>query len=139
MKGVIATDTRPEFREYELTIATVINAILRPVVSDYNYGIQQSRLEAQIKAPLFIMKSSGGVSSASQAARQPVQSTLSGPAAAVLGMASAAAAAGRQNVIPLDMRGTSTAAGLVENGRPARRLATRHIGVCQPSHCSLFL
>ncbi|GIW05558.1 MAG: 5-oxoprolinase [Dehalococcoidia bacterium] len=116
---VISTDTLPEFREYERTVATVMNTILTPVVAEYVRAIQRGLQEHGVRAPLLIMKSSGGVTTGERAAVSPVQTALSGPVAAVLGLAWVGAQAGREDVITFDMGGTSTDVALVEGSQPA--------------------
>ena len=71
-----------------------------------------------MKAPLLIMKSDGGVTSAPTCVRQPIQTVLSGPAAGVIGAVSIARSAGFADVISIDVGGTSADICLVRNGRP---------------------
>lgn len=117
----ISSEILPEFREYERALATIMNALLKPVVADYIRRVEAGLRERGIGAPLFIMKSSGGVTTAARAQLQPVQSALSGPAAAVLGLADVGLKAGRADLITFDMGGTSTDVGIVDGGVPAIR------------------
>jgi N-methylhydantoinase A len=64
------------------------------------------------------MKSDGGVTSAATCVRQPVQTVLSGPAAGVIGALSVARAAGLDDIISIDVGGTSADICLVRGGRP---------------------
>lgn len=108
----------PEFREYERTMTTCLNALLMPIVGDY-LGRLSRRLEAAgYGCELRIMKSSGGLSSAAQILHQPVYVAYSGPSAGVLGMAALARALGDDRVLSYDMGGTSTDVALIEDGRP---------------------
>jgi N-methylhydantoinase A len=88
-----------EFREYERTSTTVANAYLAPPLSAY--------LERIEPRPL-VMQSSGGVIDLASAVARPASCVLSGPAAGVVGAAFVAAAGGFEDVISLDMGGTST-------------------------------
>jgi N-methylhydantoinase A len=114
----------PEFREYERTSTTVINAYLAPVMSGYLAGTQSRVRTAWFSGPkpksvgaprvrVHIMQSNGGVVSAEKAAREPVTTILSGPAGGVTGAAYAARLAGIEKVITFDMGGTSTDVALL--------------------------
>ncbi|RME82754.1 MAG: hydantoinase/oxoprolinase family protein [Caldilineae bacterium] len=100
----------PEFREYERTSTTAINAYVSPIMDRY-----LGRLERELQADDFrIMQSNGGSIHARQARAQAVRSILSGPAGGVVGAQYVAAAAGFQRVITFDMGGTSTDVALCD-------------------------
>jgi N-methylhydantoinase A len=102
----------PEFREYERTSTTVINAYVAPIMDRY-----LGRLEEQLPTSDFrIMQSNGGSIRASQARRQAVRSILSGPAGGVVGATHVARAAGFEPAITFDMGGTSTDVSLSRGG-----------------------
>src|SRR5512132_3307164 len=114
----LSSEVLPQFREFERTMATALNAAVMPPVSRY-VGVLRGALDGMgVKAPLLIMKSDGGVTSAPTCVRQPVQTVLSGPAAGVIGAVSIARAAGFADVISIDVGGTSADICLVRNGRP---------------------
>jgi len=99
-----------EYREYERTSTTVINAYLAPVMGGY-----LRRLNAKVgRARLRVMQSNGGVIRARTAAELPVHTVLSGPAGGVVGAFHVAAASGYSNIITFDMGGTSTDVALCE-------------------------
>jgi N-methylhydantoinase A len=99
-------------------MATVLNAAVMPHVSRY-LSVLQAKLQAQdIGAPLLIMKSNGGVTSADTAARQAIHTALSGPAAGVIGAVGVARAAGFSNLISIDVGGTSADICLVRECQP---------------------
>jgi len=112
-----SSETLCEFREYERTLTTCINAVLMPLVSSYLNALSHRLQELGGKSPLFVMKSAGGVVTADRAAAQPLSTALSGPAAAVLGMAWLGRQSGFENIISFDMGGTSTDVALIESGR----------------------
>lgn len=114
----ISSETLCEFREYERTITTCMNAVLMPLLSSYLKSVQQGLHALNERSTLFVMKSAGGVVSAERAAAQPVYTALSGPSAAVLGMAWLGNRIGFENAIMFDMGGTSTDVALIEHGRP---------------------
>ncbi len=76
---------------------------------------------AGVAAPLQIMQSRGGISSAANAARRPVRLFLSGPAAGVVGALSVGKAAGSGDLISIDIGGTSCDIALVSGGEPLVR------------------
>lgn len=101
----------PEFREYERASTVVVNAYLQPVMTDYLDGIKQKLAKS---ARVFVMQSSGGLTSLATASREPVRTVLSGPAGGVVGAAAMAARSGFTKIIGFDMGGTSTDVCLVE-------------------------
>ena len=114
----ISSDVLPEFREYERAMTTCLNAALMPLVSDYLDQLEKRLKAADYKAPLLLMRSSGGLASAKQVIEQPATIAYSGPSAGVLGMAWLAKQIGEDKVLTYDMGGTSTDVALVENGEP---------------------
>ena len=101
----------PEFREYERTATVGINAYLQPVMQRY---LENLRTRSGAHSRIFVMQSSGGITSVAAAAREPVRTVLSGPAGGVVGAAASARASGFLRVIAFDMGGTSTDVSLVE-------------------------
>ena len=114
---VLSSDVLPEFREYERASTIALEAYVRPVMSRYI-----GELEAALPATtsLRIMKSDGGVMRAGRVRRQAIHTALSGPAAGVMGAFHLASVAGYDNIITLDMGGTSTDVALVA-GAPQPR------------------
>src|SRR5439155_1132742 len=101
-----------------VTMASALNAAVMPPVSRY-VSVLRDALDAEgVRAPLLIMKSDGGVTSAATCVRQPVQTVLSGPAAGVIGALSVAGTAGHRDIISIDVGGTSADICLVREGRP---------------------
>ncbi|MFQ5740464.1 MAG: hydantoinase/oxoprolinase family protein [Acidobacteriota bacterium] len=96
----------PEFREYERTSATVLNAYLTPVMSRYLDALSSEALVRE--ARLTVMQSNGGTLSARSAAEEPVRTLFSGPAGGVVGAFELAREAGYDRIITFDMGGTST-------------------------------
>jgi N-methylhydantoinase A len=108
----------PEFREYERTSTVVVNAYLEPVMQRYLDNLEkrarQSARTAGREANIFVMQSSGGITSLRAAARQPVRTVLSGPAGGVVGAVAIARRSGFDRIISFDMGGTSTDVALVD-------------------------
>jgi N-methylhydantoinase A len=114
----LSSEVLPQFREYERTMATVLNAYILPEVGRYYGRLNRRASELQIKAPMLIVKSNGGMASTTSAAAQPVLTVLSGPAAAVMGAVAVARQAGFPNCISIDVGGTSADVCLAENAQP---------------------
>ncbi|GBC77600.1 Acetophenone carboxylase gamma subunit [bacterium HR08] len=110
----------PEFREYERTSTTVMNAYLAPLMGRYLRRLEEglTRLGDARRSPvrpvLRIMQSNGGSISARAAAEQPVRTVLSGPAGGVVGAFATAQRIGLSRIITFDMGGTSTDVSLVD-------------------------
>ena len=107
-----SSDVSPEFREYERTVTTVLNAYLRPVCGPY-----LGRL-GDLAGEVLVMTSAGGLVPAPEVAALPVALLLSGPAGGVQAAAAAAASAGFADAVSFDMGGTSTDVCLVLGASP---------------------
>jgi len=118
----LSSDVLPVFREYERCVTTLLNAYVMPAVSTYVDRLEQRTRDAGIRAPLLLMKSSGGVTSTASAKRKPVETALSGPAAGAVGAAFVGASAGFTDLLTNDIGGTSADIALIQNGTP--RLTT---------------
>jgi len=114
----LSSEVLPQFREFERSMATALNAAVMPPVSRYVGVLREALDDEGVRAPLLIMKSDGGVTSAATCVRQPVQTVLSGPAAGVNGAVSVARSAGFGDIISIDVGGTSADICLVRDGRP---------------------
>jgi len=104
-----SSELLPEFREYERTSTTVVNAYVSPVLDKY-----LGRLEREMAPTEFhILQSNGGRISVEQARGHGVRSILSGPAGGVVGARYLAGLAGFHRILTFDMGGTSTDVSLV--------------------------
>jgi len=114
----ISSEVWPEYREYERTVTTLVDAFVKPHVTGYLERASAGVAGLAPAAPLLIMKSNGGVLPAAAVARQPISTALSGPAAGALGASWLAQQAGFERVITIDTGGTSTDVCLVEAAEP---------------------
>jgi N-methylhydantoinase A len=114
----ISSEVWPEYREYERTVTTLVDAFVKPHVSGYVERAAARLREQAPGAPLLIMKSNGGVLPAAAVLRRPIATALSGPAAGALGASWLARQAGFERVITIDTGGTSTDVCLVEGAEP---------------------
>ncbi|MGH3385952.1 MAG: hydantoinase/oxoprolinase family protein [Nocardioidaceae bacterium] len=121
----ISSEVLREYREYERSVTTLVDAAVKPDIRRYVENIQR-RLQgftaagsAERAVPFYVMKSNGGVLSADEVVHQPISTVLSGPAAGALGAAVVAEAAGFPSVLTCDGGGTSTDVTVVVDGHPA--------------------
>src|SRR3989441_4833237 len=106
----LSSELLPEFREYERTSTTVVNACLQPLFSDYLEKLEQGIKELGIRAPLFAMQSNSGTVLSRQAIIEPARLIESGPVAGAV--ASKFYSSGSQSIISLDVGGTTSKAGV---------------------------
>lgn len=107
----------PEYREYERTATTVVNAYVQPLAERY-LGRLSSALGG---TPIRVMQSNGGAIGIEQAGAEPARLVLSGPAGGVVGAFAAAAQAletPAPHIITFDMGGTSTDVALCPGAIP---------------------
>ena len=115
----VSSEILPELREFERMNTTVLNAYVQPAVGRYVRRLAARLEDAGVPARLHVMRSNGGVATASQAHAQAVQTLLSGPAGGVLGAAFLSEVTGLRDLITADVGGTSFDVAVVEQGRPA--------------------
>ncbi len=121
----ISSQVLREYREYERSMTTLVDAAVKPRVASYVKNIHD-RLDAfldeasadRTDLPFYVMKSNGGVLSADEVVHQPITTVLSGPAAGALGAALVAHKAGFDKVLTCDGGGTSTDVSVVLAGEP---------------------
>ncbi len=117
-----SVDVLPVVREYERSLTTVLNATVMPGVTTYVGRLEQRLEDEAVSAPLLLMQSNGGVAGAPAIRQAPALTALSGPAAGVVGARAIAAACGIDDLITVDIGGTSADICLIKGG---------HIGLTQ--------
>ena len=119
-KGHIDISSRvdPQYREYERTSTTVVNASLVPLMSQYLHGFQNELEWIGFHCAFYVMNSDGTASTLAQASKRPISIIESGPAAGVLASASLASQLSLSKVITFDMGGTTAKAGTIIEDRP---------------------
>ncbi|WP_347058822.1 hydantoinase/oxoprolinase family protein [Blastococcus sp. HT6-30] len=115
----ISSQVLREYREYERSVTTLVDAAVKPKVGAYVTNIRTRLDEIAPGVPFYVMKSNGGVLSATEVVHQPITTMLSGPAAGALGAALIAGTAGFDRVLTCDGGGTSTDVTVVIDGEPA--------------------
>ena len=117
----------PEMQEYERTLTTVANAAVRPVVGRYVRSLRDKLQKVEMSGRLSLLRSDGGLMSSQKSEEHPVALLMSGPAGGVTGALWVAKNAGLDNILTLDVGGTSTDVALIEHGEP-RRVRTTEVG-----------
>ncbi|OAN87034.1 5-oxoprolinase [Sulfitobacter geojensis] len=111
-----STDVLPVVREFERSLATVLNAGVMPGVSTYVERLENRLSEANVASPLLLMQSNGGVAGTAAIRTAPALTALSGPAAGVVGACDVAGACGIKDIITVDIGGTSADICLIRDG-----------------------
>jgi len=112
----ISTEVLPQIREYERTSTTVANAYVKPLTERYLRRLAARLKELGLRGRLFIMLSSGGVTSAEIAAEYPVRIIESGPTAAVIAGEYYSRLFDAPEMFCFDMGGTTAKSCLIQNG-----------------------
>jgi N-methylhydantoinase A len=105
-----------EFREYERTSTTALNAFVGPRVSKYLARFEDFARAAKFSGQIAIMRSNGGTMSIGEARRQPVAMMESGPVAGMIGAAHLARLLGIKQAIGFDMGGTTAKTAFIAAG-----------------------
>ncbi len=113
----LSSDVNPEFREYERTYTTCVNAQLMPLVDRYLADLVAGLAAEGLRAPLRLMQSSGGMAPPGQVRKAPLAMLMSGPAGGVAAARAVGARAGVPDAVTLDMGGTSTDVCLIRGGQ----------------------
>ena len=107
-----------EYREYERTSTTVLDAYIGPLVKGYVYRLQAALRERGFAGRFLIMRSGGGAMTAQQARSAPMHTVLSGPAGGVIGAAYLGEVIERDELLTFDAGGTSLDLCVIDRGRP---------------------
>jgi N-methylhydantoinase A len=113
-----------EWREYERTSTTVLNAYIAPIVEHYLAQLESKTGEAGLKSGIHIMQSNGGIMTSATARQHPIQTLLSGPVGGTMGGVGLQEQLDSDHLLCVDMGGTSFDVSLVIGGRPDVTLET---------------
>ena len=114
----ISSVISPQMRELPRFNTVVANAYVQPQVAQYLGRLTERLRDADLKVPVLMMQSSGGLISVETAAEQPVRLLESGPAGGAIFAAEFARSHGLDKVLSFDMGGTTAKICLVESGAP---------------------
>jgi len=107
-----------EFREYERTSTTVLNAYVGPIVRRYLISLEKLLKDSGFRGTFRIMQSNGGAMAVETAKKVPVTMMESGPVAGVIGAAQLSEALNCRHAISFDMGGTTAKASLIKDFHP---------------------
>lgn len=113
---VISSDVAPEIREFERTSTAVINAGTVPVITSYLDTLSKDLKDRGLMRDLYVMQSNGGIITADTARNFPARTVMSGPSGGVVGAQFLANKTGLQDVVTIDMGGTSSDMGVISGG-----------------------
>jgi N-methylhydantoinase A len=116
----LSSEVSPEMREYERFSTTTANAYVQPIVASYLLRLDTKLVELGFRCPLYLMLSSGGLTTVETAARFPVRLVESGPAGGAIFAAGVAQELGIDKMLALDVGGTTAKICFIENGKPQR-------------------
>lgn len=113
-----SSEVASEFREFERLSTTVVNAFLGPSVSTYLTNFRERIESLGLHTHAYVLQSDGGIVPLSADGIMPARLLASGPSAGVAGAVYIAERCGINDLITIDMGGTSTDVSIVERGRP---------------------
>ncbi len=115
---LLSSEVLPQFREYERASTTVMSAYIAPVMTSYIDKFQSELKQRGFKDRILVTQSNGGTLPTETIRKNCVRTLLSGPAAGVTGALHLSKQLNENNLITLDMGGTSTDVCLIKNGEP---------------------
>ena len=125
-----------EYREYERTCTTVLDAYIRPIFENYVDELDGELNAMNFAGKFLIMRSSGGTMTAKIAKRRPLDSVMSGPAGGIVGAKYLAKEIGLSHILTMDFGGTSLDTCVIENAEPSviHESSLQHHPVLIPSY-----
>lgn len=117
----VSSEVDGAVREYDRLCVTAFDAYSKPLLDRYLGRMETQLLEHGISAPFQLMQSRGGTAGSRGARKRPVRLFLSGPAAGVVGASAVGAETGFDNIISVDVGGTSSDIALIAKGKPLLR------------------
>jgi len=115
----VSADIAPVLGEYERTSTTVLNAYVTPRVVPYLQRLEHDLRAQGLAHPLLLIQSNGGAASVEQLANRSVMLALSGPAAGASALRAVAEMAGRDDLLLMEIGGTSCDVMLMNGGEIA--------------------
>jgi N-methylhydantoinase A len=115
----LSSRVNPEIREYERTSTAAANAYVQPLMKKYLKQVDENLREKGFRGQLYIMLSSGGITSVQAAEEFPIRLCESGPAAGALVSGFYARGMGTSDLISFDMGGTTAKVCLIQDGKPS--------------------
>jgi N-methylhydantoinase A len=116
----VSSEVAPEWREFERTATTVVNAATTPIIASYLHRLAGDLREQGLRRDLLVMQSAGGVMTAPAAAELPVRTIMSGPSGGVVGALHLAEQLELRDVVTIDIGGTSSDMGVIAGAQAVR-------------------
>ena len=114
----LSSEILPQWREYERASTTIADAYVKPVMARYVGHLVEALSASGFKGEPLIMRSNGGIMTATTARRRPVETFLSGPAGGVVAACAHGRRTRRLDLVSIDVGGTSSDVALVTGGKP---------------------
>ncbi|MFC4403404.1 hydantoinase/oxoprolinase family protein [Gracilibacillus xinjiangensis] len=114
----ISSEVLPQIREFERVSTTIVNAYTGPTMQSYLNHLESKLRQQGFQGELFVMQSNGGVQNIEQTGKLAAGSLLSGPAGGVSAGAFIGEKSGNENIITVDMGGTSYDVSVIEQLQP---------------------
>lgn len=114
----LSSEVSPEMREYERFTTTCANAYVQPLVAGYLTRLEQDLKAGGFICPLYLMLSSGGITTVETARAFPIRLVESGPAGGAIFARNVAARHGARNALSFDMGGTTAKICLIDDFKP---------------------
>jgi len=111
----------PGVGEYARMSTTAGNAAIGPLAGRYLSGLEARLRKSGMKAPVLMMTCAGGVLPTAVLSERPAYALFSGPAGGVMGSRATGAQAGFDNIVTMDIGGTSFDVGVIVSGKPIMR------------------
>ncbi|MEX2355395.1 MAG: hydantoinase/oxoprolinase family protein [Thermaerobacterales bacterium] len=115
----LSSEVAPEIREYERMSTAVANAYVMPLTEQYVAQLEADLKDGGFAQRMYLMLSSGGITTGEIAARYPVRMVESGPAAGVLAAVFYGEQLGEHDLVSFDMGGTTAKMGMIKGGQPS--------------------
>ena len=116
LKVTVSSAITREWREYERTSTAVLNSYVLPVASRYLERLDRSLADAKVPGRRYAMQSNGGIATFAALEEAPIHLVESGPVAGMFGAATLGRLIGEDNVIALDIGGTTAKCSLIDRG-----------------------
>jgi N-methylhydantoinase A len=121
----LSIDVAREYREYERTSTTVLDAFIRPVLAAYFGEIEAALHAGGFGGSFHVMRSGGGAMTVALAREAPLATVLSGPAGGIAGAAWLSREAGLDRLLSFDVGGTSADTCVLLDGTPDQAYEAR--------------
>ena len=125
LEVTVSSEICREWREFERSSTTVLNAYTKPKLARYLSALQGELAQRRFTGALSIMQSSGGITSLRAASEGPIRTVMSGPAGGVIGAAALGNLLGESNLVAADVGGTTFDVALITDGQPLEQTEHR--------------